>query len=364
MQENITDIKKSLESPSEHYDRETRAEMQAEMETYELAVKYDINYMYYYQNTWKVELLSEIQELKSRLLLTDLDEKKNELQSTINKDVNMLEKNDFKAYIDLEKQNEKTKLEDNQITKEEYEENVYLLDLRGKYEIYKEDAGIYDWKGDVYRDIKAMKENLRTGVNQTTGKLLKLDEIKELEENIKISEYRLENNLPVVDSFTSSRALYDGMAPSFGLLMISILMIIIAGSSISNEISKGTIKFLLFTPNKRWKVLLSKILSAIIILLVLSLILSVLCVLIRRNILQRWRRLICICTKWRSKSIIKFCIYIALYTYIRHRCSNLYDICTYVINHNKKYIIISRCKYDMLYWIWNSNATNKCIYIS
>ncbi len=48
-------------------------------------------------------------------------------------------------------------------------------------------------------------------------------------------------------------------------------MIIIMGSAISTEISKGTIKFLLFTPNKRWKILLSKILSAVIILIVTSL---------------------------------------------------------------------------------------------
>lgn len=63
-------------------------------------------------------------------------------------------------------------------------------------------------------------------------------------------------------------------APSFSQGLISILMIMIAGSSISTEVSKGTIKFLLFTPNKRWKVLLSKIISAILILLVLTILTS------------------------------------------------------------------------------------------
>ena len=75
-------------------------------------------------------------------------------------------------------------------------------------------------------------------------------------------------------SGASGRAVYEMLAPTFSLGIISILMIMIAGSSISTEISKGTIKFLLFTPNKRWKVLLSKIISATIILIVLTIILS------------------------------------------------------------------------------------------
>lgn len=75
-------------------------------------------------------------------------------------------------------------------------------------------------------------------------------------------------------SGASGRTLYDMFAPSFSQGLISILMIMIAGSSISTEVSKGTIKFLLFTPNKRWKVLLSKIISAILILLVLTILTS------------------------------------------------------------------------------------------
>lgn len=89
-----------------------------------------------------------------------------------------------------------------------------------------------------------------------------------------MAEYRLENNIPVQSSATSGRIMYDMLAPSFSLGVISILMIMITGSSISTEVSKGTIKFLLFTPNKRWKVLLAKVISAVIILLVLTILTS------------------------------------------------------------------------------------------
>lgn len=76
------------------------------------------------------------------------------------------------------------------------------------------------------------------------------------------------------------RNVYDIYAPSFSLIIVSILMIMITGSAISTEVSKGTIKFLLFTPNKRWKVLLSKVISAVIILIAISLVLSLLTVVI------------------------------------------------------------------------------------
>ena len=125
-----------------------------------------------------------------------------------------------------------------------------------------------------------IKESLRTGLNSNTGKLLKPSEYKNMEDALKIDEYKLKNDITAVESLTDERSLYDTVSEQFSMLMISLLMIIIAGSAISTEISKGTIKFLLFTPNKRWKVLLAKIISAIIILLVLTVILSLLSVLI------------------------------------------------------------------------------------
>ena len=157
---------------------------------------------------------------------------------------------------------------------------MYLLDLRKKYDIYKEQESVFDWKGSLYSDIEQMRNNLRTGINSQTGKLLSIEEVQDLEDSIKISEYRLEHNVGTLGSGNSTRNLYDTFSPAFALLMISLLIIIVAGSSVSTEVSKGTIKFLLFTPNKRWKVLLSKIISAVLILVCLSLILSVLSVVI------------------------------------------------------------------------------------
>lgn len=278
MKEEISQVKKSIESEAGIYDKTTIAGMKAKVDTYELALENNVNYIgFYFGGNWKIELLSEIENQKQDFYINEElmeEESKDKVQKDIDEKVAVLKKDDFAGYIDSLKNNKKEKLEAEEISKEEYEDEIYLLDLRKKYEINKDERGLFDWKASLYDDIASMKTNLRTGINGTTGKLLKIEEIEELENNLKIAEYRFENNIPVLSSGSSARSMYDMFAPAFSFGLISILMIIITGSSISTEISKGTIKFLLFTPNKRWKVLLSKILSALIILVCVTLILS------------------------------------------------------------------------------------------
>ena len=284
IQTQIADMKRTLESNENHYDTYSNAEMRAQMETYELALKYDINYIYYYSdNYWKIKALSEIEEAKLNLILNseikdEVVQKDNE--KVVNERIEALEKNDYSKFIGILKEEAKQRYDDKKIEKEAYEEEIHLLDLREKYGIYTEDKIEGDWKETVYNDIVSMKECLKTGINRQTGKLLKIEEIEKLKDDIKIAEYRLENNIQVLSNAKSARGIYDGIAPSFAMMCVALLVIITSGSIISTEISKGTIKFLLFTPNKRWKILLSKIISAVLILLTLSLILSILTVLI------------------------------------------------------------------------------------
>lgn len=269
---------KELVKETNTYDKETIASAKADIDTNELSLKYNINLVYYYNEYWKINALEEIRTAKNDIYLGK-DVEKNE--KFVNGRVSALDKDDYNEYLELIKKEEKEKLENKDISEEQYNNQIYLLNLREKYEIYKEPSEeILGWKESTYEDISTMKEALRTGINTTTGKLLKLEETTKLQDNIKMAEYRLENNIPNLDSTSSERGLYDGIAPEFSMIVVAILMIIIAGSSISTEISKGTIKFLLFTPNKRWKVLLSKIISAILILLVLTIILSLLSVVV------------------------------------------------------------------------------------
>lgn len=288
LQNRINYLKNTIEDDN-HYNADALAQTKAQIEIYELALENDINYEYSYNyNYWKRQLLDEIMALRTKVMLLENNKylskeqkaDKEETQNKAEERINIIKNDDYSGYIEILKREEKTKLDNKEIEQDEYEDNIYLLDLKAKYEIYKYDGMEYSSKQNIYYDIESIKESLRTGLNSNNGKLLKPGEVKEMEDALKIDLYKLEHDVAVVESMTDERAIYDTVSEQFSMLMVSLLMIIIAGSSISTEISKGTIKFLLFTPNKRWKVLAAKIISAIIILLILTVLLSLLSVLV------------------------------------------------------------------------------------
>ncbi|NLW12265.1 MAG: ABC transporter permease subunit, partial [Clostridiaceae bacterium] len=74
-----------------------------------------------------------------------------------------------------------------------------------------------------------------------------------------------ENNIEIsrMGGSLSSTAL-DGMA-SFGITMILLMILILAGGAISQEIATGSIKSLIIAPVKRWKIFLAKLMSLLTI---------------------------------------------------------------------------------------------------
>lgn len=174
MKEQISSMKKMMETEGVHYDKESLANLKAELETYEIALKNDINYIYSYDNSnWKIQLLNQIQSAKSNLIMNEniqSNEAKEENEKIVNDRIKLLEKNDFGGYINFIKESKKKELDDKKITKEEYDDEIYLLELQKKYEIFKESSNVFDWKAVLYRDIKEMKTNLRTGINSSSRK--------------------------------------------------------------------------------------------------------------------------------------------------------------------------------------------------
>lgn len=199
-EEQIADLKTSIQTGKGHYDDESLANMQSQLETYELALKYDVGYMYG-DNTWKGNLLYEIQDLKREVILAENRNAENtEKNKDISDKIKLIENNDFAGYIKLRKDAAKKEFDSKKIGEEEYNEKIYLLGLEEKYEIYKENNEENQGKQSIYRDICSIKNNLRTGIDSLTGKLMNEKEIKDLEDKLKINEYRLEKNIPSVDS--------------------------------------------------------------------------------------------------------------------------------------------------------------------
>lgn len=262
-------------------DELSKTNMKATNDVYQLAIDNDINIFTSY---WKSDVLNnDMLNLKSEQYLSEAMGQTSAAQALkldYDKYAEMIKNDDFSGFIKVKKDNLKRDFEAKKISEEEYNDSLHIVELTEKYEIGKTYNKEDNWKSGIISDIEMCQYNLRYGVNQMTMEALTEKSYEKTKNNIMIYEYRLEHNLaPSLSgsdgtSLGSTRKVYDSIASSFGILVLSVMMIIIAGGSISTEVSKGTIKFWSFTPNKRWKILLSKLVVATGILFVLTIVMS------------------------------------------------------------------------------------------
>lgn len=262
-------------------DEASKNEFKARIDTNQFGLDNEINRNLSY---WKTDVLyTEVYNSKLNIynynsLGQEEDSKKE--QEKVDKLCELIKNNDFNGYINYQRDNQKKLFDAGLIKQDEYDAQIYCLDLAEKYEIGKEYNKDDAWKSSLYYEIQELKKSIITGIDQMTFKALTEKTYKQTENRIKIAEYRLEHNLPPYASgnanmsLGSNRKVYDYMAGSFMQFVITVMMVVIAGTSISSEISKGTIKFWSFTPNKRWKILLSKLVVSTVILIGMTIIAS------------------------------------------------------------------------------------------
>lgn len=271
----------------------------------------------YYEGNWKEDVEAEIKSYKEQLNNSSLSEfEKNQIENEIIIDEIRIQKNinsysinwkntvlgnmsleidedllelvindDFKGYINHEKEQAKKKLTNKEISQAEYDDNISILDLREKYQIGNENTNSdsISAKSYILGKITNKKKSIRTGLNYQNNKVLTAEEKRKYEDDIKINIYKLENNILDDEGYstdTNYRKLFESIAPSFVMTLTAIFAIIIAGGAISAEVSTGTIKFWALTANKRWKILTAKILSLLFYLIIITLIMSILSIIL------------------------------------------------------------------------------------
>ncbi len=103
-------------------------------------------------------------------------------------------------------------------------------------------------------------------INKDESQITDHDELlskRELEEAYYVAKYKLDNQIEETDIFSTSQMfLSETVAP---VLFVIVAIIMISGSIVADEFNKGTIKQLLLRPYKRWKILLSKYITSIIV---------------------------------------------------------------------------------------------------
>ena len=246
----------------ENLDEESKNSRQIQMQPYEMYLEYDIEL---YGDTWKNDIVKNIVKFKQ-------DGKNDEAEKL----VQILKNNDYSGYIENEKKILKDELDNKKIEQQEYNDEILVLELKEKYLNVDQET----WKNSTIKEIQRSQKGIREGINLNSGKLLKAEDKQKLEDLIIMDKYRLEKDIePSEESSEENfRLRFEMLSPMFVIAVISIITVIIAGGTISTEVSSGTIKFWALTPNKRWKILTAKLLSILFYIIILTLIMSLLSV--------------------------------------------------------------------------------------
>lgn len=120
-----------------------------------------------------------------------------------------------------------------------------------------------NYKNQLIFEISMMKEALINGATK--------EEEDDLNNKIKLALYRLDNDIAVNVADYS----LNGEWPDYTIWIclvnssmivsfVGLLVVVVAGGSVANEFSQGTIKFLLINPVKRWKILVSKYITCLL----------------------------------------------------------------------------------------------------
>ena len=183
-----------------------------------------------------------------------------------------IEKKDWRDYIRVEMEITEASIRDMGGDAEEIENNpeMWAYNYRLEHNILPSEG---NWKSRLVTETRNQKMELQQFQNAAPGEQ-DATRMALTEEAILVNLYRLDNDMEVMTSasegvtsggyYRANLSFWDVFTSSaLGINIISVLIIIIAGSVISTEFSSGTIKYLLVNPVKRYKIFLAKYISVL-----------------------------------------------------------------------------------------------------
>jgi ABC-2 type transport system permease protein len=120
----------------------------------------------------------------------------------------------------------------------------------------------------IENDKLSLLDNIDTTGEQSYATPLTSQRRQEITNDIAVETYELEHNIGITgDGAIDFTGIAMQTMVQFGSIMLILLMLILAGGNISQEISSGSIKSLIISPARRWKIFTAKYLALITILL-------------------------------------------------------------------------------------------------
>ena len=280
--ESMNYYKEQLSPGLEESNPDYYADCKAMYDSYQIAKKYD-------EDSWQRQIISQrIQPSLKIMYLEKSGETYDKAKAEYDKVLKALEKNDWRYFVqqDLEETNLQIELssEDNDQL-ESLKDTKQALEWRLEKNISYDDSDLNSYLQcwlSSRQMISQYAENKNT--SQTDKKYHQQDVATEA-----ISRYAIENGIDGTISNQGNSNLKYGLAYSAKSelldvfsgysLFIIILIIIVAGTIVSEEFNKGTIKLLLVRPYSRVKILLSKYITCLIVLVC-----SIICVALMQTV--------------------------------------------------------------------------------
>lgn len=274
--EEIEYIKEEMANldPNKPSDTMIYIEYKTEIEVYEMQQKYD-------KESWQREIISNnlesyISEKNTYLYGIDKDEEKvKEIETKISQITEKLDEDDWKFFANEELkvaeenvknlEEEQKNTEDKQLLKQiqvslenakiDLEVAKYRIDKNIKYgnDYINKALSTYQTESKTISELEKEKQSLTYTQKQTYNTSIK---------NKEINKYIIENNVDI-NKNDDVRGILSDFLSEYGLFII-VMIVMIAGTIVSDELNKGTIKLLLVKPYTRNKILLAKYITTII----------------------------------------------------------------------------------------------------
>ena len=232
----------------------------------------------YESNSWKNNVLQErirtyVEEKNNYLYGTQKDEQKaQELEVKINELLEKLDSDDWRYFVNLDLEQANEELKNLEEQKENTKDKQQLTEIQNSIENAKIDKQIAEYR--INEDIGYGNDYLNQALNlfeYSSKSIIGVNEenleyrdkleynrnLKDREESKYIIENKIDNDK------IDTRGILKEFFSQYGLFII-ILIVMIAGTIVSEEFNKGTVKLLLIKPYSRGKILLSKYLTMLI----------------------------------------------------------------------------------------------------
>ena len=244
----------------------------------------------YGNNTWQAYVINNILSPYINTMISYeyanaiSNQEYNEAKQYYDNAIQKMEVNDWKYFVneDLEKINnsleEQYKLKEKETNKQaiaSIEDTIYNLELQKQIDEWRIEKNISyapSFLNNALESYYSAQSSLREFSENDKEDSYELAQYNNLLEEANLNKYYIENNLSL-DS--NNREIFLNLFSQYELFIL-IIGIVIAGSIVSEEFNRGTIKLLLVKPYKRVKILLAKFI-AVMIVLVMSIVFIAIC---------------------------------------------------------------------------------------